>query len=102
MVTAIIEVKVTLDKGLGYSDMARIISQFNEVETVYLMSGNYDFAVVVNCADIKQVGGFVAKKLSTIRGVTDVATHYVMECYKQAGEILNIAEDEDDRGLYNV
>ena len=100
MVTAIIEVKVTLEAGLSYSDIAKVIAQFKEVETVYLTSGKHDFTIIVNCADMKQVGLFVATKLSTINGVESVSTHFIMERYKQSGEILDV--DDDDRGIFTV
>jgi DNA-binding Lrp family transcriptional regulator len=100
MTTAIIEVKVKLGENRGYSDIADIICEFKEVESVYLTSGNYDLMVMVNCTDAKQIGLFVSRKLSAIKGVENTATNFVMERYKQSGEIL--AAEKDERGLYTV
>jgi len=100
MVTAIIGVKVKAEAELGYDGIAERISEFREVESVYLMSGGYDFSVMLNCPDMKQVGMFVAKKLSTIRGVEHTTTNFIMERYKHAGEILKTEEDE--RGLFTT
>jgi DNA-binding Lrp family transcriptional regulator len=101
MVTAIIEVKVTPKAKFGYKSIARVIAEFKEVESVYLVSGAYDLAIKVNAADLRQIGKFVGEKLSTIEGVLSVSSAFVMDCYKQSGEILDV-EDEDHRGLYNV
>jgi len=102
MITAVIQVKVTPEAKLGYNGIARIISEFKEVEAVYLMSGGYDFSVMVNCADMKQVGKFVSKKISAIKGVASTGTHFIMERYKHSGEILDVFEEEDDRGLFTI
>jgi len=101
MVTAIIGVKVIPEAKLGYKGVARTIAEFKEVETVYLISGDYDLNVIVNCPDMRQVGQFVATKLSTIRGVETTVTHFIMERYKQSGEILDV-DEEDERGLYTI
>ena len=87
------------DRNLDYKGVASIIAQFKEVETVYLMSGEYDLNVIVNCPDMKQVGVFVATKLSTISGVGHTVTNIIMERYKQSGEIL---EEEDERELGTI
>jgi DNA-binding Lrp family transcriptional regulator len=99
MVTAIIEVKVTPEANLGYKGVAKIIAEFKEVESVYLTSGSYDLNVIVNCSDMKQIGSFVATKLSTIRGVGHTTTNIIMEKYKQAGEILEVDDDDREIGL---
>ena len=100
-VTAIIQVKATPMAVHGYNSIAKTIAQFEEVKSVYLMSsGNYDLSLMVNCADLKRVGLFVAEKLSTIEGVLSTATHFIMGCYKEAG--VPVDDDMDDRGLYTV
>jgi DNA-binding Lrp family transcriptional regulator len=101
MVTAIIEVKVTPQAKFGYKSVAKVIAQFKEVESVYLVSGAYDLAIKVNASDLREIGKFVGEKLSTIEGVTGVSSAFVMDCYKLSGEILDV-EDDDDRGLYTV
>jgi len=100
MVTAIIQVKVAPEAKSGYGKIAKIISEFKEVEAVYLMSGDYDLSIIVNCDDLKKIGGFVANKLSTINGVGGISTAFVMERYKDHGEMLTV--DEDERGLFTT
>jgi DNA-binding Lrp family transcriptional regulator len=100
MVTAIIQVKVIPEAKSGYDSIAKIISQFKEVESIYLMSGDYDLSIMVSCEDLKKIGGFVAKKLSTVKGVGAISTAFVMERYKDHGEVFDIQEDE--RGLFTA
>ncbi|MCL1789539.1 MAG: Lrp/AsnC family transcriptional regulator [Oscillospiraceae bacterium] len=96
-VTAIIEVKVVPEAKHGYKSVAKIIAKFPEVESVYLMSGDYDLAVTVRGADLKQVALFVSMQLSTIRGVESTATHFVIGYYKNFGEEFDF--DNDERGM---
>ena len=96
-VTALIELKVTPKKDVGYEDVAAYISQFDEVETVYLISGGFDLAVIVRAKTLKDVAEFSARRLSTIESVTDVASHYVLNQYKDMGVKLG-KPDTDDRG----
>jgi len=100
MITTIIGVKVALKSGRSYADVAEIIAEFKEVESVYLTSGDHDLMIIVNFTDTKQVGEFVSKKLSVINGVESVSTHF-MERYKQSGEILTVKQ-KDDRGLFTI
>ncbi|MCL1881109.1 MAG: Lrp/AsnC family transcriptional regulator [Oscillospiraceae bacterium] len=101
-VTAIIRVKVKPETKHGYKEIAKIISEFREVEAVYLMSGEYDFVVMANGENLRQVGRFVSEKLSIITGVLSVSSAFVMERYKHGGEILSVVEENDDRSLFNV
>ena len=101
MITTIIGVKVALKSGRSYADVAEIIAEFKEVESVYLTSGDHDLMIIVNFTDTKQVGEFVSKKLSVINGVESVSTHFIMERYKQSGEILTVKQ-KDDRGLFTI
>ena len=96
-VTALIELKVTPKKDVGYEDVAAYISKFDEVETVYLISGGFDLAVIVRAKTLKDVAEFSAKHLSTIESVTDVSSHYVLNQYKDMGVKLS-KPDADDRG----
>jgi DNA-binding Lrp family transcriptional regulator len=100
MVTAIINIKVTPKAKYGYKSVARIVSEFKEVESVNLMSGDYDLSVVLQCADLKEIGRFVGERLSTIEGVEGTATSFVLEQYKSGGKILDV--DEDERGLFTT
>ena len=99
-VTALIEIKVTPKAKYGYSDIAKTIAQFKEVDSVHLMSGNFDLILTVKCDSLQKVGRFVDEHLSALDGVLSTATHFVIGCYKESGEILN--PDEDDRGMYTV
>lgn len=93
-VEALIELKVTPQKETGFDEMAKLCMAFDEVESVYLMAGAYDFALIVRGETMQDVAMFVAKKLSTIDGVLSTATHFIMRRYKDRG--MNLA-DIDDR-----
>ena len=82
---ALIEVKVTPQRGTGFDRIADRISRFDEVDSVYLMSGGYDFMVVVNGKSMKEVSSFVFNKLATIDYIQSTATHFVLKKYKDHG-----------------
>ena len=82
---ALIEVKVTPQRGTGFDRIANRISRFDEVDSVYLMSGTYDFMVIVNGRSMKEVSSFVFEKLSTIDFIQSTATHFVLKKYKDHG-----------------
>lgn len=90
-VTALIEVRVTPQRGQGFDSIAKRIYQFNEVTSVFLMSGGYDFNVLIEGSTMKEVALFVARRLSPIDGVISTATHFVLKKYKEHGIIF-----EDD------
>ena len=83
--TALIEVKVTPQRGTGFDRIAGRISGFDEVDSVYLMSGTYDFMVVINGRSMKEVASFVFEKISTIDCIQSTATHFVLKKYKDHG-----------------
>ncbi len=91
-VTAFIEVKVTPQRDQGFDAIAERIYKFPEVKSVYLMSGDYDLAVMVEGRTMKEVAFFVAEKLSVLDSVLSTATHFVLKRYKVDGVIL---EDEE-------
>lgn len=91
-VTALIEVKVTPQRDQGFDAIAERIYKFPEVKSVYLMSGDYDLAVMVEGRTIKEVAFFVAEKLSVLDSVLSTATHFVLKKYKVEGVVL---EDEE-------
>jgi DNA-binding Lrp family transcriptional regulator len=93
-VTALIEVKVTPQRDLGFDAIAERIYRFPEVKSVYLMSGDYDLTVMVEGRTMKEVAFFVAEKLSVIDSVLSTATHFVLKKYKIDGIILE--EEEKD------
>ena len=83
--TALIEVKVTPQRGTGFDRIADRISRFDEVDAVYLMSGTYDFMVIINGRSMKEVSSFVFEKISTIDFIQSTATHFVLKKYKDHG-----------------
>ena len=95
-VTALIELKVTPKRALGFDEIARTILAFDEVESVYLMSGGYDLAVTVNGKTFQELAMFVAKRLSPLDDVLSTATSFVLRPYKRGGR-LYLAEEPDER-----
>lgn len=93
-VEALIEVKVVPQRDRGFDAIARRIYRFEEVKSVYLMSGAYDLKVLVEGDTMRQVAFFVAEKLSTIEGVLSTATHFVLKKYKDDGVIMDDETDE--------
>lgn len=96
-VTALIELRVTPKRDLGFEGIAEKVMRFEEVENVYLMSGGYDLAVTVSGRTFKDVAMFVAKRLSTLDSVLSTATHFVLRRYKDDG-VLFLGEEKDERG----
>ena len=97
-VVALIEVKVTPQRGMGFDKIAERIYQYNEVNAVYLMSGAYDFTVFIEGRTMREVALFVSEKLSTLESVLSTATHFVLKKYKDHGPVL-VQEDQDERML---
>ena len=91
-VRAVIEVKVTPERGGGFNRFAERIARFDEVESCYLMSGSYDLLVFVKGASLQKVAGFVSEKLSTVEGVLSTSTHFMLRCYKEDGFLLDGGE----------
>lgn len=96
-VTAMIEVKVTPKRGVGFEEIAKRIYRFNEVESVYLMSGSYDLSVVVEGRSMNEIAKFVFEKLSTLDSVVSTATHFILKKYKHDGTIFE--ETDDDKRI---
>ena len=88
-VEGMIEVKVTPQRDLGFDAIAGRIYRFDEVKSVYLMSGNYDLLVLVEARTLKELASFVSEKLSTLEAVTGTATSFVLKRYKQDGVIFD-------------
>jgi len=87
-VRALIEVKITPQKNLGFDHVAERIYQFPEVTSCYLMSGAYDLLVVVEGKNIHTVSNFVAEKLSPMEHVRGTVTHFILKKYKEDRDIL--------------
>lgn len=99
-VEALIELKVTPRKETGFDDIAEMCMAFDEVESVYLMAGVYDLALIVRGRTMQDIAMFVAKKLSTIEGVLSTVTHFIMRRYKDRGvNLTDFDGDRDERSL---
>lgn len=98
-VTALIEVKVTPERGRGFDKVAERIYRFEEVESLYLMSGGFDLTVIINGKSMKEVAMFVATKLATMESVISTATHFVLKKYKEHGLSLVSEKRSDERQL---
>ena len=97
MVSAVIEVRITPERGGGFNRLAERISRFDEVKSCYLMSGGYDLLVFVNGRSLQRVAAFVSEKLSTIEGVLSTATHFMLRSYKEHGFLIEGKAVETDR-----
>ena len=84
-VTALIEVKVQPQRGEGFDRIAERIYNYEEVTSLYLMSGGFDMTVFIEGKTMKEVAQFVARKLSPMDGVLSTSTHFVLKKYKEAG-----------------
>lgn len=94
-VTAMIEVMVTPQRGVGFDRIAERIYNFSEVKAIYLMSGGYDFLIMLEEKTMRAVSQFVSEKLSTLEEVRGTATHFVLKKYKDHGAVLSeIKQDE--------
>ncbi|KKB34970.1 Lrp/AsnC family transcriptional regulator [Bacillus thermotolerans] len=87
-VTAMIDVKVTPKRGVGFNETAERIYRFKEVSSVYLMSGAYDLSVTVEGRTMKEVARFVSEKLSVLEEVVSTTTHFQLKKYKHDGKIF--------------
>jgi DNA-binding Lrp family transcriptional regulator len=95
--SALIELRVSPKRDRGFDEIANRIMQFEEVESVYLMSGGYDLAVKVHGRSMQEIAMFVMRRLSTLDSVLSTATHFILTRYKDGGVILNQDEDKDER-----
>ncbi len=93
-VSAMIEIKVQPEKGEGFDTVARHICAFEEVVSVFLMSGGFDLAVMLEGKSMREVALFVVEKLAVIDGVTGTATHFVLNKYKDKGVIFGEREKD--------
>ena len=97
-VIALIEVKVTPQRGMGFDKIAERIYQYSEVESVYLMSGAFDFTVILEGQTMREVAQFVSEKLSVMDSVLSTSTHFVLKKYKDHGTVM-CEKKEDERML---
>lgn len=96
-VTAMIDVKVTPEREVGFSSIAERIGRYPEVQSVSLMSGTYDLSVVVSGKTMKDIAGFVSHKLSALDRVQSTTTHFILKRYKQVG--FSFEEPHEDKRL---
>jgi DNA-binding Lrp family transcriptional regulator len=95
VVRAVIEVKITPERGGGFDRLAERIAKYAEVRSCYLMSGSYDLLVVVEGNNLRELASFVSEKLATIQGVLSTATHFMLKPYKEQGVLMVHDRDED-------
>lgn len=94
-VRALIEVKITPERGGGFDRLAERIAKYREVRSCYLMSGAYDLLVVVEGDSLKELAMFVSEKLATIQGVISTATHFMLKPYKEQGVLMKPERTEE-------
>ncbi len=97
--TALIEVNVTPQRDMGFNKVAERIYKFEEVESVYLMSGGFDLTVLIQGKSMKEVARFVSEKLSTLEYVNSTATYFVLKKYKEHGIVIEEEHDGKERML---
>ncbi|MBI5800811.1 MAG: Lrp/AsnC family transcriptional regulator [Verrucomicrobia bacterium] len=94
-VRAVIEVKITPERGGGFDRLAERIAKYEEVKTCYLMSGGYDLLVVLEGNNLRALATFVAEKLATVQGVVSTSTHFMLKTYKEQGVLMGRAPVEE-------
>jgi DNA-binding Lrp family transcriptional regulator len=96
-VRAVIEVRITPERGGGFNRLAERISKFDEVESCYLMSGAYDLLIFVTGPSLQKVARFVSEKLSTLEGVLSTSTHFLLRSYKEGRFLIEVPEEQNER-----
>ncbi len=99
-VMALIEVSVTPQRDKGFDRIAQRIYQYEEVESMYLISGGYDFTVIITGRTVKEVAMFVAQRLSTIEGVISTSTHFILKKYKEKHTVFTPEEEQKERPIF--
>jgi len=97
-VTAIIELKITPIKDRGFDDLAHTIMGYEEVDSVFLLSGANDLSVTISGTSLRNVALFVSERLAVLDGVLSTTTHFILRRYKEKGHVFN-EDNFDDRGL---
>ena len=97
IVTALIEVRIAPQRGDGFDRIAERIYQYEEVESLYLMSGSYDLAVTITGKSLKAVAEFVHARLAIIEGVTGTATHFILKKYKEKHHVFEKLPEQEER-----
>jgi len=94
-VTALIEVKVTPQRGQGFDRIASRIYNYPEVRDVYLISGGFDLLVTLEEKSLKDIARFVSEKLSTLDSILSTSTHFILKKYKDHGTIVNESKEDE-------
>jgi DNA-binding Lrp family transcriptional regulator len=94
---ALIEVRVTPQRGVGFDAIAERIYQFPEVYSAYLVSGTYDLSVLVRGRTMQEIASFVAEKLAPLEQVQSVVTHFLLKRYKEYGETFHLPKETNRR-----
>jgi DNA-binding Lrp family transcriptional regulator len=94
-VRAVIEVKITPERGGGFDRLAERIARYDEVKSCHLMSGAYDLLVVVEGESLREVATFVSEKLATVQGILSTATHFMLKPYKEQGVLMKPEHPEE-------
>ena len=97
-VTALIEVKITPQRGMGFDQIARQIYSHHQVESVYLMSGGFDLTVIISGRTMRDVARFVSEQLAPMENVLSTGTHFILKKYKDHGTVM-IPKKEPERML---
>ena len=96
-VWALIEVRVTPQRSVGFDAIAERIYQFPEVHSAYLVSGTYDLAILVRGKNMQEIASFVAEKLAPLEQVQSTVTHFLLKRYKEAGETFHLSKETNRR-----
>jgi len=96
---ALIEVKVTPQRGQGFDKIAERIYNYPEVKSVYLISGGFDLLITLEGKSLKEISNFVSDKLATLDRILSTTTHFILKKYKDHGTILNKAVNEEEREI---
>src|ERR1035441_1714780 len=96
-VRAVIEVKITPERGGGFNRLAERIGRFDEVESCYLMSGAYDLLIFVTGPSLQKVAAFVSEKISTLGGVLSTGTPFMPRSHKEGGFLIDVPVEENGR-----
>ena len=99
-VMALIEVSVTPQRDKGFDRIAERIYQYEEVESMYLISGRYDFTVIIDGRTLKEVAMFVSQRLAPIEGVISTATHFILKKYKEKHTVFAPKEEQKERPIF--
>lgn len=99
-VTALIEVNISPQRGEGFDRIAERIYQYEEVESLYLMSGAFDLAVTIRAESLNAVAQFVFARLATIDGVTGTSTHFILKKYKEKHTVFSGLTEQEERVLF--